>query len=114
MNENENTIPDSTEEIPENTTPTDSTPENMAERLSAAETGLALLCCGIAKEHLEEAAKLAKGLCAAGKSPEEAAKEVSENYPHLRTVSQQIPQFSAAGSGSCDGFAAIRRIFSGR
>ncbi len=88
--------------------------EKMQERLLDAESRLALLLAGIAKENLEEAAAMAAGLCSAGKSVEEAAKEIAEGYPHLKALSRSIPRFAAASSGSADGFAAIRKIFSGR
>lgn len=83
-------------------------------KLLLAEIKTALLCAGVEKDKLDEGASLAGGLCAAGKSPGEAAEEISGAYPHLKAVRRDIPQFSAGSSGSGDGFSAIRKIFSGR
>lgn len=80
-------------------------------QLTEAKIRLELLLAGADKERLDEGARLAEGLCAAGKSPEEAAAEVVAEYPHLRAVQREIPQLSAQSGGSSDGFAAIRRIF---
>ncbi|MCM1165994.1 MAG: hypothetical protein NC299_12080 [Lachnospiraceae bacterium] len=82
--------------------------------LGAARVQITLLLMGIAKEKLEEGTSLAMGLCKAGIAPEDAAAEIISAYPHLKTVQRSIPQFSASGSGSDDGFSAIRRIFSGK
>ncbi|MDE6728275.1 MAG: hypothetical protein K2J80_10115 [Oscillospiraceae bacterium] len=73
-----------------------------------------LLVLGILPEKLEDGAAMAYGLCLAGKSPETAASEIIEAYPHLKAVRQELPQFSAESAGSKDGFSAIRRIFSAR
>lgn len=82
--------------------------------LSEAETKLALLMSGAAKEKLPEALVLASVLCKSGKSPEEAAMEIIAAYPHLKAVQRDIPRFSAGGLGENDGFSAVRRIFSAR
>lgn len=82
--------------------------------LSEAQTKLALLMKGAAKEKLPEALVLTSVLCKSGKSPEEAAEEIIAAYPHLRAVQHDIPRFSAGGSGENDGFSAVRRIFSAR
>lgn len=82
--------------------------------LSEAETKLALLMSGAAKEKLPEALVLASVLCKSGKSPEEAAVEIISAYPHLKAVQHDIPRFSAGGLGENDGFSAVRRIFSAR
>lgn len=73
-----------------------------------------LLVLGILPEKLEDGAAMAYGLCLAGKSPEAAADEIIEAYPHLKAVRQELPQFSAESTGSKDGFSAIRKIFSAR
>lgn len=88
--------------------------EELSEKLSDTETRLHLLLAGIAKEKLSEGAELARGICKAGKTPEEAAREIAEAYPHLRSVRREVPKFSASGSGDGDGFAAIRNIFAKR
>ncbi len=88
--------------------------EELSEKLSDTETRLQLLLAGIAKEKLSEGAELARGICKAGKTPEEAAREIAEAYPHLRSVRREVPKFSASGSGDGDGFAAIRNIFAKR
>ena len=82
--------------------------------LSEAETKLALLLAGVAKEKLAEAVSLTTMLCKSGKSPEEAAAEIIAAYPHLKAVQREIPQFSAGSSGTNDGFSAVRRIFSAK
>ncbi len=96
-------------------TETEMTVENSAEDLRAAlleaSVKLALLLCGAARERLDEAAKLAYGLCAAGKTPDEAAEEIMAGYPHLRAVQRDIPQLAAQSGGRNDGFSAIRSIF---
>lgn len=76
------------------------------------EIKVSLLLNGILGERLGEAEKLAEGLLAAGKTPSEAAVEIAENYPHFRTARREVPTVSAGSSGSADGFAAIRKIFS--
>ena len=96
-------------------TETEMTVEDSAEDLRAAlleaSVKLALLLCGAARERLDEAAKLAYGLCAAGKTPDEAAEEIMAGYPHLRAVQRDIPQLAAQSGGRNDGFSAIRSIF---
>ena len=82
--------------------------------LSEAETKLALLLAGAAKEKLAEAVSLTSMLCKSGKTPEEAASEIIAAYPHLKAVQREIPQFSAGSSGTNDGFSAVRRIFSAK
>lgn len=82
--------------------------------LSEAETKLALLLAGTAKEKLAEAVLLTSMLCKSGKTPEEAAAEIIAAYPHLKAVQREIPQFSAGSSGTNDGFSAVRRIFSAK
>ena len=82
--------------------------------LSEAETKLALLLAGVAKEKLAEAVSLTTMLCKSGKTPEEAAAEIIAAYPHLKAVQREIPQFSAGSSGTNDGFSAVRRIFSAK
>lgn len=82
--------------------------------LSEAETKLALLLAGTAKEKLAEAVSLTSMLCKSGKTPEEAAAEIIAAYPHLKAVQREIPQFSAGSSGTNDGFSAVRRIFSAK
>lgn len=96
----------------------ESAPDNAAEhiaeltaRLTEVTIRLELLLAGADKERLEEGARLAAGLCGAGKTPAEAAAETVAEYPHLRAVQREIPQFSAQGGGRDDGFAAIRSIF---
>lgn len=88
--------------------------EALKNELSAAQIRTELLLAGVLREKLDEGAALAEGLCAAGKTPIEAAMETAANYPHLKAVQQEIPQFAACGSGALDGFAAIRKIFAGR
>lgn len=75
---------------------------------------LALLLSGIAKEKLDESAALAAGLCKSGKTPEEAAVEITAAYPHLRAVQREMPRFAASGAGADDGFSAIRGVFAKR
>ena len=106
----EQVIPEVTEETPAD----NSEVIALREKLAAAEIRLALLSSGIAKEKLDEGTALAQGICKSGKSAEDAAAEIAENYPHLKATQQAIPKFSAAESGNSDGFAAIRKIFAGR
>lgn len=87
---------------------------NISVTLSEAETKLALLLAGAAKEKLAEAVSLTSMLCKSGKTPEEAAAEIIAAYPHLKAVQREIPQFSAGSSGTNDGFSAVRRIFSAK
>ncbi len=87
---------------------------NLNLTLSEAETKLALLMSGAAKERLSEALALTSVLCKSGKTPEEAAMEIISAYPHLKAVQRDIPRFSAGGLGESDGFSAVRRIFSAR
>ena len=88
--------------------------EELNQQLSDAKTRLALLLSGIAQEKLDESAALAAGLCSAGRSPEAAAKEIADAYPHLKAVKHEMPRFAASGSGVDDGFSAVRRIFAKR
>ncbi|MCH5195776.1 MAG: hypothetical protein J1F28_03625 [Oscillospiraceae bacterium] len=88
--------------------------EELNQQLSDAKTRLALLLAGIAQEKLDESAALAAGICRAGKSPEEAAREIADAYPHLKAVKNEMPKFAASGSGADDGFSAVRRIFAKR
>ena len=60
--------------------------EELSEKLFDTETRLYLLLAGVAKEKLSEGAELARGICKAGKTPEESAREIAEAYPHLRSV----------------------------
>ena len=87
---------------------------NLSLTLSEAETKLALLLAGAAKEKLAEAVSLTSMLCKSGKTPDEAAAEIIAAYPHLKAVQREIPQFSAGSSGTNDGFSAVRRIFSAK
>ncbi len=87
---------------------------NISVTLSEAETKLALLLAGVAKEKLAEAVSLTSILCKSGKTPDEAAAEIIAAYPHLKAVQREIPQFSAGSSGTSDGFSAVRRIFSAK
>ena len=87
---------------------------NISVTLSEAETKLAHLLAGAAKEKLAEAVSLAAVLCKSGKTPDEAAAEIIAAYPHLKAVQREIPQFSAGSSGTNDGFSAVRRIFSAK
>ena len=87
---------------------------NISITLSEAETKLALLMAGAAKEKLTEAVSLTSMLCKSGKTPDEAAAEIIAAYPHLKAVQREIPQFSAGSSGTSDGFSAVRRIFSAK
>lgn len=73
-----------------------------------------LLLLGILPEKLESGAAMAYGLCLAGKSPDDAAGEIIDAYPHFKMTSRELPQFSAENAGTTDGFSAIRRIFSTR
>ncbi len=73
-----------------------------------------LLVLGILPEKLEDGAAMAYGLCLAGKSPDNAANEIINAYPHFKAVRQEMPQFSSECAGSGDGFSAIRKIFSSR
>ncbi|MCH5203966.1 MAG: hypothetical protein J1F03_04405 [Oscillospiraceae bacterium] len=88
--------------------------ESLRLKLFEAKTRLALMFSGIAKEKLDESAALAAGICKSGKTPEEAAREIADAYPHLKAVQRDIPQFAASGTGADDGFAAIRGIFAKR
>ena len=87
---------------------------NISVTLSEAETKLALLLAGVAKEKLAEAVSLTSMLCKSGKTPDEAAAEIIAAYPHLKAVQREIPQFSAGSLGTSDGFSAVRRIFSAK
>ena len=75
------------EEVTEATAPTDESPEKRIAELESevlrGEIKIALLLNGVLAERLDEAARLAEGLVAAGKTPQEAAREVAENYPHF-------------------------------
>ncbi len=82
--------------------------------LNEAKTKLALLMNGAARTKLSESAKIALLLVESGAEPEEAAAAVLQEYPHLKRTDREVPSFSAATSGSGDGFSAIRSIFSKR
>ena len=82
--------------------------------LNEAKTKLALLMNGAARTKLSESAKIALLLVESGASPEEAAVAVLQEYPHLKLTEREVPSFSAATSGSGDGFSAIRSIFAKR
>lgn len=73
-----------------------------------------LLVQGILPEKLEDGAAMAYGLCLAGKSPDNAAAEIINAYPHFKAIRQDLPQFSTESKGSGDGFSALRKIFSSR
>ncbi|MBP1543471.1 MAG: hypothetical protein J6A16_05195, partial [Oscillospiraceae bacterium] len=88
--------------------------EELKKALTEARIKLALLLAGAAKEKLNEGAKLVELLCLSGMEPEEAAEKVVSEYPNLRLVTRQLPKFAAQTSGTSDGFAAIRSIFSKR
>lgn len=88
--------------------------EELKKALAEARIKLALLLAGAAKEKLNEGAKLVELLCLSGMEPEEAAEKVVSEYPNLRLVTRQLPKFAAQTSGTSDGFAAIRSIFSKR
>lgn len=72
-----------------------------------------LLLGGAAKEKLSEAVGFAEKFSEAGKSPAEAAAAVLTEYPHLKTVVRELPKMAVPSGGMTDGFAEIRRIFSG-
>ncbi len=82
--------------------------------LNEAKTKLALLLNGAARTKLSESAKIALLLVESGAAPEEAAQAVLQEYPHLKLTDREVPTFSAATSGSGDGFSAIRSIFAKR
>ncbi len=82
--------------------------------LNEAKTKLALLMNGAARAKLSESAKIALLLVESGAAPEEAAQAVLQEYPHLKLADREVPSFSAATSGSGDGFSAIRSIFAKR
>lgn len=95
--------------------------QKLLESISALETELVkerirvkLLTLDILPEKLEDGAAMAYGLCAAGKTPDDAAEEIMAAYPHLKVVRRELPQFAAESAGSGDGFSAIRRIFAAR
>lgn len=88
--------------------------EELGLKLFEAKTRLALLLSGIAKEKLDEGTALAIGICKSGKTPEEAANEIANAYPHLKTVQRELPRFAVSGAGADDGFSAIRGIFAKR
>ncbi len=79
--------------------------------LNEAKTKLALLMNGAARSKLSESAKIALLLVESGADPEDAAQAVLQEYPHLKRTDREVPSFSAATSGSGDGFSAIRSIF---
>ncbi len=79
--------------------------------LNEAKTKLALLMNGAARSKLSEGAKIALLLVESGAAPEDAAETVLQEYPHLKRTDREVPVFSAAASGSGDGFSAIRSIF---
>ncbi len=82
--------------------------------LNEAKTKLALLMNGAARTKLSEGARIALLLVESGTEPEEAALTVLQEYPHLKRTDREVPSFSAAASGSGDGFSAIRSIFAKR
>lgn len=95
--------------------------QRLLDKIAGLEAGLLkeqikvrLLVLGILPEKLEDGAAMAYGLCLAGKSPDNAANEIINAYPHFKAVRQEIPQFSSECAGSGDGFSAIRKIFSSR
>lgn len=106
------------EEVTEATAPADESPEKRIAELESevlrGEIKIALLLDGVLAERLDEAARLAEGLVAAGKTPQEAAREVTENYPHFLASRRELPTISAGSYGTADGFSAIRKIFSAR
>lgn len=87
---------------------------SLKKELTLSKIKVSLLLAGVLREKLDEGAALALGLCSAGKTPEAAADEVAAEYPHLKAVQREMPQFAAGGTGSSDGFSAIRKIFMGR
>ncbi len=86
--------------------------EELRTSLTEAQVRAELLMCDVPKARLKEAAQIADRLCAAGMSPQQAAQAVVSEYPHLRTVKRELPKMAMSGSGRCDGFSEIRRIFS--
>lgn len=75
----------------------------------------ALLLAGADPNRLDEGLRLAEGISLSDNNePEQTAVTVLSEYPHLKRASRTIPYFAASSCGSDDGFAAIRRIFSGR
>lgn len=88
--------------------------EALIEALAEAKIKLSLLLCGVDKNKLDEAAKLAAAFVAAGLSPEEAAEKAVTEYPHLKNTKRELPSFATQSGGSGDGFSAIRSIFAKR
>ena len=88
--------------------------DELESSLTAEKIKVAMLLSGVIGEKLDEAAALAEGLLKTGKSADEAVSEIISAYPHLKAVKRDIPRFASAGTGSSDGFSAIRRIFSGK
>lgn len=88
--------------------------EGLEAELLKEQIKVKLLILGILTEKLEDGASMAYGLCLAGKTPDDAASEIIDAYPHFKAVRKKLPQFSAESAGSGDGFSAIRRIFSTR
>ncbi len=86
----------------------------LLEALAEVKLKLALLLGGVAKEKLNEAAKLCEGFVSMGLTPEEAAEKAVQEYPHLKLNARELPKFAAQSGGSGDGFAAIRSIFAKR
>ncbi len=119
MNENENIIEEQVTE-PEILT---EKPEELSEKgdeltmlraeLVNAQLISELLLGGAAKEKLSEAVGFAEKFSEAGKTPAEAAAAVLTEYPHLKTVVRELPKMAVPSGGMTDGFAEIRRIFSG-
>ena len=111
-----------TAEAPQNEETTDgSEKQELLDKIAGLEAELLkeqikvrLLVLGILPEKLEDGAAMAYGLCLAGKSPDNAANEIINAYPHFKAVRQEMPQFSSECAGSGDGFSAIRKIFSSR
>lgn len=101
----------------ENATDTSQCEDELCELKAAlmeAKIRAQLLMAGAAKEKLNEAERLVRGLCSADADIETAVGEIMENYPHLKTRGSEIPQLCAQSGGSTDGFALIRSIFAKR
>ena len=107
------------EDIPEIAEPENEVQDELLEQLRGEivqlKIKLALLVGGAASAKLDEGIKLAEGILTAdGVTPEEAAAEVLEEYPHIKLESRSVPRISAESGGRGDGFAAIRGIFARR
>ena len=88
--------------------------EALIAALAEAKIKLSLLLCGVDKNKLDEAAKLAAAFVAAGLTPEDAAEKAVAEYPHLKLTKRDLPTFATQSGGSGDGFSAIRSIFAKR